>query len=319
MCIDSLPQAYVNDADKVAQDKKKYEKARDALERERDSYVQHKECNPKMAAGLDAARATVRKQRAELAMYASVEAAKRDVTLLKGAADAADAFVAYLRAANALADQLADAARVLRAKAAQSDAAGKEVLMEAAKAVKAHEVASEKGFAANDATPAPVSMMGAAVATTAVQEAELAALAAAGREGVLKQGYLNKPAETSWTGGWRRRWVVLSKGTLTYINPGDLDKPEKKANPLHADLKRREKLHAARVSNRLHLGCEPPVLQKDDGDDDILLKENATFNLLLSTIKVDGDPKDSISRPSPRLTRTTDPDPEPLTCRERSQ
>jgi hypothetical protein len=153
-----------------------------------------------------------------------------------------------------------------------------------------------------------------------VQQAELKALAAAGREGVLKQGYLNKTGKAFGFGyEWNRRWVVLSKGTLTYINPGDLDKPEKKANPLHADLKRREKLHAARVSNRLHLGCEPPVLQKDDGDEYILLKENATFNLLLSTIKVDGDPKDSISRPSPRLTRTTDPDPEPLTCRERSQ
>jgi hypothetical protein len=160
-----------------------------------------------------------------------------------------------VRAANALAEQLAGAARALRAKAEASDAAGKKVLMEAAMALKAHEVGTENGTrnrgtrtaprqywtlaaatatairtasaalpqrppfelhmalpqqiccaaaeprrwdlvmrmagsAANDATPAPTPMMGAAVATTAVQEAELAALGAAGREGVLKQGYL---------------------------------------------------------------------------------------------------------------------------------
>jgi hypothetical protein len=66
----------------------RYDAARDKLESSRDSYMQHKDFHPKMAAGVDAARAAVRKQRADLAMYASVEAAKRDVTLLKGAADA---------------------------------------------------------------------------------------------------------------------------------------------------------------------------------------------------------------------------------------
>jgi len=96
-----------------------------------------------------------------------------------------------------------------------------------------------------------------------------------------------KPAKDAWFGGWRRRWVVLSKGTLTYINP---------KHPHDADLKRRIKLHAARVSEKLHLGCDPPTLHKDDGIDDTLLKENATFNLQLSTTKADGDPSDSTSR-----------------------
>lgn len=93
------------------------------------------------------------------------------------------------------------------------------MLKEAALAVKAHESAAEPtGSAADDANPAPPPVIGARLPPSPAHEAAVAALNAANRGHILKQGYLSKPAK-DWFGGWRRRWVVLAPGTLSYVNP----------------------------------------------------------------------------------------------------
>eukprot|EP00966_Prymnesium_polylepis_P104275 2415177-Prymnesium_polylepis.1 len=125
-----------------------------------------------------------------------------------------------------------------------------------------------------------------------------------------------KPAKGSYLGGWRRRWIVLdSGGTLTYVN----DK-----HVVEAETRKHAKAQAASIGDKRPLGMARAPSTGGEGalstpakggegaegrrgffktfgkrrDDtkgeaeeegegeDIKYKDEATFNLQLSTVKV---------------------------------
>ena len=260
-------ESFVADADKVALEKKKYEASRDKLESARERYITQKGYNEETAQSLDDARAAVREQRANLTMVVTNEAAKRDTLLLRVAADAADAFLAYTRSAAELAERFSAVAAALRAKADQSKGAGDKLVMAAAAAVKTHASSPDPaGSAVADADPSAARSAG----TGRSAEDTIAATSAAGRPRVVRQGYLMKPAKASLMGsGWRKRWVVLTAGTISYVNDKHVIAAEVKA--LQAD-------QAVRVKEKIPLGFDAPPRVASE-EDEVLRKENAQFNL----------------------------------------
>jgi len=96
---------------------------------------------------------------------------------------------------------------------------------------------------------------------------------------VLKSGYMMKPAKATLMGsGWRKRWVVLTAGTVSYVN----DK-----HVIAAEVKALQTAQEMRLTQKIPLGFDAPSRVASE-EDEVLRKENAQFNLQLCTTKMDG-------------------------------
>ncbi|KAL1530202.1 hypothetical protein AB1Y20_001118 [Prymnesium parvum] len=300
--LGSALEELVAEADSVLAERKKYEAIRDKLEEARSHYLHQKEFQLPSAKALDEARRLAHEARGKLALAVSLEESRRATVLYRAAADAAEGYATFLRSAVATADMFEAAAATLRARAEQARSNGDAQIKRALSVVDEYAKCVDPLGSAYDDALSRGDAVGSGQNLGRSHDAAIRQAVCLGRGHVIKQGYLMKPAKGSYLGGWRRRWVVLDAGgTLTYYNDKHL---------IHASLaaekeRRGEEEEAPtppsqpETPSRMRAswfggGSKSKGVVEDDEEDEKKAKQ--TFRLQLSTVKLDGDPNDSMTR-----------------------